>query len=112
VNNRAFDTAKAAQIYRQAARHLEAAEDGTDVGDYYSPYACDRIGQACGWYPRADSPGAQKKFVELRNRFMSVFCEYEDNGQVLFGRHEPENQDARIIALCLIAAMVEAGDAP
>ena len=102
---------KASDVYRKAALLLERP-----VPDY-SPYACDAIGYAtgwfsdrCGWHLRPG--GFERKRLEycrLRDRFAELFGPrgIDSRGVVFFGAGRAANQDRRILALCFMAAIAE-----
>ena len=95
-----------AEVYREAAAILERSR----LGD--SPYACDSIGQACGWFaPHGAESDVQtekrrREFCALRDRFVRLFSKEDgDMYGAFFGPPTPTNRNARILALCFMAAI-------
>lgn len=87
-----------AQQYRDAARHLELGDTGCFVQSCRAS-CCVLRNTAC-----------DDEVVVYREYFMHD-GHHEQNGWWNIGIHSDENSGARILALCLMAAMVEAGDA-
>lgn len=91
------DTTKRAEIYRKAAQRLERDEG--------SPYATDQIGAVCGHFVN----GYAENHDRTIGRFAALQASYKDalgvESNFMF------DKDQSILALCFVAAMVEAGDA-
>ena len=96
-----------ASVYREAARLLESdAPNG--FGNLGSAYSCDRLGQAAGWFGQYPTDAKRQKFKALRHRYANVF---QPSDRMVWWTHGKSGHDARVLALCFMAAMVEAGDA-
>lgn len=89
------DTPARAAIYREAARRIEYLSDG---------YACNEIFEAAGGDWEEDDRDTHPLVVRFHDF-------YKPDGEHESDPYFGENTDARIVALCLIAAMVESGDA-
>ena len=96
-----------AKVYRLAAANLERIEEPGVA--YRSPYSCDQIGHACGWFPHIANRSAGRKFNALKARYKALFSPNADDDDYWDGWDDAQNE--RILALCFMAAMVEAGDA-
>jgi hypothetical protein len=101
--------AKDAATYRAAAKLLEDDAPG-GYGGFGSQYSCDRLGQAAGWFCHGNQPEHLARFKALAARYEAAFKPDEpiSMGWWTLGK---DGRDCRILALCFMAAMVEAGDA-
>lgn len=89
---------KTAQLFRDAAKLKEAELEE----DKYSHGSCWHLSAAAGW-------GADRTM--LLDRFQALFApEGYSCGSFWWGWTEDED-NARVVALCFMAAIVEAGDA-
>jgi hypothetical protein len=87
---------KSSEIYRKAARRIEHGEG------YSWRSACEAINDVC-------NNGMRGQFVRCMDSFNAIFCPDRVNGarEYYFGGGDPENQNARILALCFMAAISE-----
>lgn len=97
-----------AAVYAEAARLLETMAPNA-WGNEGSPYSCDRIGQACGHFTPESGLKKLERFRALKSRYREIFC--PDVERLIWWPSNEAGRDARVIALCLMAAMVETGDA-
>ena len=93
-----------ADIYRKAAASMEGGADP-------SPYSCDHIWRVCVSRFKEDS-----SYEGLRDAYKAEFsgAEWWDQRGDGYFSGQPvvaEWREERILALCFMAAMVEAGDA-
>jgi hypothetical protein len=115
MNNRSCtDTTKVkkAAIYRQAARLLE--QKACHSPDRYNrngtvrvKFTCCAIAEAEGIFPKWNYGEKESKLVE---HYTDTFG-LEGGGNWFGSDWDDRVQDHRILALCFMAAMVEAGDA-
>jgi len=93
-------------VYRKAALMMERY-DGK--GYFSSPYACDKIGEACGWFNGSNHSELKRlEYVALRDRFTDLFSKRISNpGDTFFGVPTARNQNARVLALCFMASIAE-----
>jgi hypothetical protein len=102
---------KKAELYRKAAKLIEAGavhskhpERDAGPANYVNVvgFSCCAVAEAQGIFP---SWNYHEKSSRLVERYRDIFD--GDFG----GKYDPESKDHRIVALCMMAAMVEAGDA-
>ena len=101
MTRRSTDLAK---VYREAARLIEKQARHSDAMDGYPrvKFSCCAIAEAEGIFPLWNHGKAHSDLID---RYGVLF-----DGN--FGSEwESQNQAHRIVALCMMAAMVEAGDA-
>ena len=102
----ATSTDRAADVFRAAAFNLESQ---CDVGaKYQSPYSCDHIGAVLGLYTGPTTDKARATFRVLIGRYETMF---RPEGDDLYWHGWEDAHNERVLALCFMAAMVEAGDA-
>lgn len=96
----------AADLYREAARQVADIPYDHDSGER-------RQHQACCTALRRVAGDDWDQASDLIGRFEKVFMpEGRDSCSCWYGAPEnPNNQGPRVLALCFMAAMVEAGDA-
>ena len=92
---------KPSQVYREAARLLERKEVIT---------CCPAISTAERPYHDERGHNGECRLDQLEGPFREFF--WPDNGQAYWwgSPKVKANQDARVIALCFMAAMAESGD--
>jgi hypothetical protein len=92
------ETAKRAAIYREAARLIE--NDKMD-------YSCCAIAEAQGIFDEWNRSKAESALVD---GYADVMGSFKEAGGFCCGWTD-DGRDERVVALCFMAAMVEAGDA-
>ena len=100
--SRSTEARSKAAIYRKAAMLLE--DGALHSGERNTPvkHSCCAVAKAEGIFPEWNYGHVESRLVD---EYYEIF-----NGN--FGPYwEQRNQDVRILALCFMAAMVEAGDA-
>ena len=93
MTDRCTDRAKRAEVYREAADLIPK--------DYASCFAVNKV--VSGHHECGTSEA--RAYEELFAPYVKTFAWGEQWGE------EPERTNCRILALCFMAAMVEAGDA-
>jgi hypothetical protein len=106
MTNASTDKNSRAAIYRAAARQMEKNFDRDLHNGAYWYGACDNIAHVVtGSAVRSDC--AEALAFERVFRPKSVYAYWGDE----WGCNHDERRNIRILALCFMAAMVEAGDA-
>jgi hypothetical protein len=90
---------KSSEIYRRAARSIERSDAFSPGRPFTWRSACEAISDVC--------KGGQ--FIVCLDKFNAMFCPDSVNGRLAyyFGVGTYENQGARILALCFMAAISE-----
>ena len=105
--------AERAALYRKAAASIEKMVRGEQ--EYKSPYSCDHLGHAMGVLPYGSKTWTEARrsaFTSERFAYAAMMAPEPDSGDYWgIDNADPESVGHRILSLCFMAAMVEAGDA-